>query len=96
MPSFDQQLPAPRIQMEAWMNPGDHLSMDEAETKIRALGHEILERDDAGRRFLVGYNDSEADRPDRACEDCGYHQFSTRMRPERISLCDDCYARRNM
>ena len=93
MPSFEKSLPAPRIQMEAWMSPGEHLSMDEAEAKLRALGHEILERDDVGRRILVGYSDSEANRPDRACEDCGTHQASTTMRPERISLCDNCFRR---
>ena len=41
------------VEVTAWLEPGPHLSMDEAEKKLHKQGTRILERDDANRRFLV-------------------------------------------
>ena len=42
------------LRMEAWLDVADDaLTMDDAETLLRDLGNDILERDDAGRRFKV-------------------------------------------
>ena len=41
------------VETTIWMEPGPHLTMEEAQKLLHATGTRILERDDENRKFLV-------------------------------------------